>query len=405
MPIKIKEIIMDTKKAPKGNFLATTKGKVITALIAAVVVFSCLATVYAVANIPKEVTILDGNKSLTIQTNESEPANIIEQQGIKLGENDVLDDTQFDKDNSVLILKREMTVYFTSAEGKRCEVTLPARTVADVLAYLGVELGEGDAVEPQSFSVISQGAQIRFYEAGQAKLVADGEVKNVGTNNKTVMEILREEGISLGAEDYTIPALDTIAGDGDRIQLVRVTYKQVSEQEEVKPETVYKTSASIPFGMTQLYKKGKAGKKSVDYKIKYENGKPVAKEEVSSTVLVKAQDEIMLKGSAKFGTGKKDLKEKDLKFSRKYTGVASAYTAPKGAHCANGMEAAVGRVGVNPDIIPFGTKLYITGYGFCVAADTGPGVISMGRFVDLYMNSVEDCMQWGLREVTVYVLE
>ena len=405
MPIIIKEIIMDTKTAQRDNFLASVKGKVIAVFITAVVVFSCMATVYAVANIPKEVTILDGKKSLTIQTSEKEPAKIIAGQGIKLGKNDVLDDTQFEKDNSVLIVKREMTVQFTSAEDESWEVTLPARTVADVLAYLGIELGEGDAVTPETFSVISQGENIKFYKAGKAKLVADGAVINVSTSNKTVKEILREQGISLNAEDYTIPALDTIAENGDRIELVRVTYKQISEQEEIEPKTVYKKAASVPIGMTQLKKKGKAGKKTVDYRIKYENGNPVAKEEVASNVLVKAQDEIMLKGEAKFGTGKKDLKEKDLKFSKKYTGIASAYHEPKGNHCANGMEVAVGRIGVDPSIIPYGTKLYVTGYGYCIAADTGPGVTSMGRFVDLYMNSEAECEQWGLREVTVYVLK
>ena len=91
---------MNTKKAPKGN--------VITVFITAVIVFSCVATVFAFANIPKEVTILDGNKSLTIQTNEKEPSEIIRQQGVKLGKKDVLDDTQFEKEHSVLIIKREM---------------------------------------------------------------------------------------------------------------------------------------------------------------------------------------------------------------------------------------------------------------------------------------------------------
>lgn len=396
---------MNTKKAPKGNFLASTKGKVITVFITAVIVFSCVATVFAFANIPKEVNILDGNKSLTIQTNEKEPSEIIRQQGVKLGKKDVLDDTQFEKEHSVLIIKREMTVNFDAGNGKTWEVTLPARTVADVLAYLGMELGEGDAVSPQSFSVISDGDRITYYKAGKAELIADGALVNVATSNKTVREIIREEGISLNADDYTIPALDTIAENGSRIELIRVTYKEQSEEEAVKPKTVYKSDDSVPLGMTQLFKKGVYGKKLVDYRIRLENGKPVAKEEVASKILTKPQNEILLKGSAQFGTGKKDLKEKDLKFSKKYTGIASAYYEPKGNHCANGMEVAVGRIGVDPSVIPYGTKLYVTGYGFCIAADTGPGVTSMGRFVDLYMNSEAECEQWGLRDVTVYVLK
>ena len=65
----------------------------------------------------------------------------------------------------------------------------------------------------------------------------------------------------------------------------------------------------------------------------------------------------------------------------------------------------VGRIGVNPNVIPYGTKLYVTGYGYCVAADCGWGTIGMGRIADLYMNSEEECEAWGIRNVTMYVLD
>lgn len=396
---------MSTDKVQKSSLLSGVKGKLVVAFIAAVVIFSCAATMFAVANIPKEVTILDGSKSTTVQTNLTDAEEIIRQQGIKLGKNDVLDDSQLNKDNSVLIIKREMTVTFVKDSGEKWDVTLPARTAKDVLAYLGMELEEGDALSPQPFSVIEDGDTITYYKAGSATVLADGATIKVATSNKTVREILRENSISLNADDYTVPALDTLAEDGGKIKLVRVYYEEQTQQEPVKPKTVYKSDDSVPLGMTQLSKKGKDGQRLVKYKLRYENGKPVSKEEIASKTLVKAQDEIVLKGTDKFGTGKKDLKEKDLKFSKKYTGIASAYYEPKGNHCANGMEVAVGRIGVDPSVIPYGTKLYVTGYGYCVAADTGPGVTSMGRFVDLYMNSEAECEQWGLREVSVYVLK
>lgn len=396
---------MSTKEAQKISLLSGIKGKLVIAFIVAVVIFSCAATMFAFANIPKEVTILDGNESVSLQTNLDSPKEIIAKQGIELGKNDVLDDSQFNKENSVLIIKREMTVSFIDASGKEWKVTLPARTVADVLAYLGIELGDGDAVSPHTFSVISDGEQITLYKAGSAKLIADGKVIEVATSNKTVREVLRENGIALGEDDYTVPELNTVAEDGGKIELVRVSYEEQTEQKALKPKTVYKSDDSIPLGMTQLSKKGRDGQRLVKYRIRYENGKPVVKEEVASKTLIKAQDQVVLKGSAKFGTGKKDLKEKDLQFSKKYTGIASAYYEPKGNHCANGMEVAVGRIGVDPSVIPYGTKLYVTGYGYCIAADTGPGVTGMGRFVDLYMNSEAECEQWGLREVNVYVLK
>ena len=58
---------------------------------------------------------------------------------------------------------------------------------------------------------------------------------------------------------------------------------------------------------------------------------------------------------------------------------------------------------MDPDVIPLGTKLYVEGYGYCVAEDTG-GLIK-GNRVDIFLNSEAECIEWGVRYVSVYVLE
>ncbi len=70
-----------------------------------------------------------------------------------------------------------------------------------------------------------------------------------------------------------------------------------------------------------------------------------------------------------------------------------------------------GRVAVDPDQIPYGTKLYIVSsdgryvYGYAVAADTGGFVWNgSGTTVDLYMNTYSECMSFGRRTVEIYVL-
>jgi 3D (Asp-Asp-Asp) domain-containing protein len=59
-------------------------------------------------------------------------------------------------------------------------------------------------------------------------------------------------------------------------------------------------------------------------------------------------------------------------------------------------------VAVDPSIIPLGTKLYIEGYGYAVAGDTG-GAIN-GKHIDLFMPSREDALNWGRRTVKVTIL-
>ncbi|HAY61126.1 MAG TPA: hypothetical protein DCY37_03140, partial [Acidaminococcaceae bacterium] len=47
-------------------------------------------------------------------------------------------------------------------------------------------------------------------------------------------------------------------------------------------------------------------------------------------------------------------------------------------------------------------KMYIPGYGFAMAGDTG-GAIG-GYRIDLFMNSLWQCYEWGRREVEIYIL-
>ena len=63
---------------------------------------------------------------------------------------------------------------------------------------------------------------------------------------------------------------------------------------------------------------------------------------------------------------------------------------------------------VDPKVIPLGSKLYVQGlngasdYGYAVAADTGGAI--KGNRVDLYMDSHQDALKWGRRDVRVYIL-
>lgn len=69
---------------------------------------------------------------------------------------------------------------------------------------------------------------------------------------------------------------------------------------------------------------------------------------------------------------------------------------------ATGIPATYGVAAVDPYIIPLGTRLYIPGYGEAIAADTGGAII--GYRIDLCMESYDECMEFGRRNVTVYIL-
>ena len=81
---------------------------------------------------------------------------------------------------------------------------------------------------------------------------------------------------------------------------------------------------------------------------------------------------------------------------------ATAYTWT-GNRTATGTWPKVGTIAVDPKVIPLGTKVYVSGYGFAVAEDTGGAI--KNNIIDLYMDTNEACINWGRRNVTLYILE
>lgn len=70
---------------------------------------------------------------------------------------------------------------------------------------------------------------------------------------------------------------------------------------------------------------------------------------------------------------------------------------------ATGTKVTAGRtIAVDPKVIPYGTKVYIEGYGWRVAEDCGGGV--KGKHIDVAMASHDEAMSKGVKHRDVWIL-
>ncbi len=81
-----------------------------------------------------------------------------------------------------------------------------------------------------------------------------------------------------------------------------------------------------------------------------------------------------------------------------YTGGGLTAMGIKPVRDPNGLST----VSVDPSVIPLGSKVYVEGYGYAIASDTGGAI--KGNKIDLYMNTLEDCYSFGRRTVTVNIV-
>lgn len=67
-----------------------------------------------------------------------------------------------------------------------------------------------------------------------------------------------------------------------------------------------------------------------------------------------------------------------------------------------GLPLQRGVVATDPNVIPMGTRLYVAGYGEAIAADQGGAI--KGNRIDLYFDSHQEAMNWGIKTVKVTIL-
>ena len=92
---------------------------------------------------------------------------------------------------------------------------------------------------------------------------------------------------------------------------------------------------------------------------------------------------------------------------RKMDVKATAYTsAPNegGAYAYNGERLREGHIAADLTVLPLNTKVYIPELNrICTVVDKGSAI--KNNKIDIFMNSRQKAMQWGIKNITIYILE
>jgi 3D (Asp-Asp-Asp) domain-containing protein len=88
-----------------------------------------------------------------------------------------------------------------------------------------------------------------------------------------------------------------------------------------------------------------------------------------------------------------------LSASQAIQGTATSYCLT--GRTATGTQAGPGAIAVDPTVIKLGSHLYVTGYGYGWAVDTGSAI--KGTLIDVWYPCAQ-AITWGRRAVTIYVL-
>lgn len=292
-----------------------------------------------------------------------------------------------------------------------------AKTVEEVLDDMNYEFIEGSKINHSLDSEIEDDMLIDIETSKNITVNHGNNIIKTETFAQTVEEVLDQENISLGKDDKVSPSLNTEIEDGDTLKIDIYKFKEYKKEKELNYKTVKKDSASLYKGDSKVEQEGSKGLKVLNYKKTFKNGELISDELISEKIAKKPVNKIILIGTKNkpkpvvSNPSGGSYIDNSGSFDGNSRGVlymnATAYTpdpAENGGYSGTALGTPLRRgvVAVDPSVIPLGTRLYIEGYGYARAEDTGGAI--KGNKIDLLFMTRSEAYSFGRRTVKVHIL-
>ena len=234
-------------------------------------------------------------------------------------------------------------------------------------------------------------------------VVADGAAREVATSARTVADVLRQLEIELEPLDRTAPSPTAAVVDGLAIRVTRVSRREITTEETAPTQTLVLADPDLPAGLTKVLRRGQEGRVRRTVRTWVRDGEVTLRAVIDEKVLKQAADTVVLRGTrgtpSRGGNWRTPLLMEATAYDpgpRSCGRFADGYTAI-------GLKARKGVVAVDDRVIPMGTRLYIPGYGFAVAGDRGSAI--KGMRIDLCYPTRREALNFGRRQLKVYLLD
>lgn len=304
------------------------------------------------------------------------------------------------------VMKKTVTVV---VDGKEMKFGTFSSSVGDALKSKDIVVDPKDKVEPGLDSKIKENEKITVKRAVNLKVSVDGKVLDVKSSEENIETMLKAEGIDIKEDDRVKPGKDAVLAEGLEVLITRVETKTITEKVVINFKEVVKSDPRLPNTKRSVAQEGRDGEKKLTVSIIYEDGKEVSRRIVDETITKEPMDRIIVAGA--YPSMPVSRGGEVMPYSRVVKVKATAYWAVNGVgktYTASGRKAVrnpdgYSTIAVDRSVFPFGTKLFVEGYGFAVAAETGSAII--GDKIDVFFDTYREACAWGVKYVNVYVLK
>lgn len=350
---------------------------------------------------------------------------------------------------SVVLYQDSFAEVNVTVDGETQSIKTTNETVGEVIKESDIYIGDADYINFDENQKLEKGMDIVIKRSRPVTIEIGTRTITKKTYKDNIKDILKDFDITLGKDDKVSPGLNAKYTDA-AIKLTQVEKKEIVEEKELEFTTLYKDNKGLELGKTNTVEKGIKGLKEIKKSQTFENGKLVKEDVISEEIVKEPVNQIVEKGKkpltvASRGTkierktvskpvkkettvkksspapkkevqkpAKKPAKKAESKpassnkfNARKTITMRSTAYSIKGT-TASGVPSGPGKVAVDPNVIPLGTRLYIESldgwedYGYAIAADTGSAI--KGNIIDVFYSNRSTALKYGRRNIKVHIL-
>ena len=295
--------------------------------------------------------------------------------------------------------------------------TTSATDPLQILGEAGLELDENDTYTTQPGI---GGQEITVRRSQTININYYGEEMTATSHGETVEALLNRLNLSLGENDTVSWPLSDETYDGMHLRVENVIHQEQTYTTTLAHSTSYYQDPSLPAGTEVIVVEGSDGELLCTANVTYINGREVSRTVLTENLIRNSVEEVVALGTGLAAAPASDahmpiitddliiLPDGEvLSYVGSTTCGATAYYNQ--GITATGTVAQYGVVAVDPRFIPHGTRMFIITndgdyvYGIAAAEDAGDSNI-VGRRIDLWFPTRDECIQFGYRECTVYFL-
>lgn len=405
-----------SNRSMENLFFKSLRSKQVVVTVLSITLFVAIISLVLFEGTKQSVTLEVNGEKRTINTHAHTVGELLSAQEIEVAKFDVVTPSVNTPIEEGLSVRWEQAKEVAIQVGpENTTIWTTEDKVKDVLAQADIDITEHDQVSPALDEEVGADNLIAVEKAFEVTLEDGGEEKKVWSTSTTVADFLKRENIHLNEDDRLNRKADGYLKPGSFVQVVRVEKVTDVVEEPANFAVETRNDPKLLKGREKVVQEGKKGTVSRKFEVVKENGKEVSRTLLAETTITEPQKKIVAVGtkkmvaSASSGVGV-SRSNAEPSGGKEFYVTATAYTAYCNGcsgitHTGINLRANpnVKVIAVDPKVIPLGSKVWVEGYGYAVAGDTGGAI--KGKKIDLHVPTKSEAYKFGRRQVKMKIID